>query len=79
MIPRDGAALADVRKQLSQLELSLSNFRQGVEIPDVHLATLPEIKAALAKVRRASCLRSAGWARPVPTLTGMLRTSWRAG
>ena len=43
------AALAEVRKHLSQLELSLANFRQDVEIPEVHLKVPAEITAALAK------------------------------
>lgn len=44
------AALADVRKHLAHLELSLVKFRHDVEIPEVLLACPVEVKTAAAKV-----------------------------
>jgi len=45
----EASALTDVRKHLSQLELSLANFRQDVQIPEVRLDVPAEVTAAVAR------------------------------
>eukprot|EP01113_Clastostelium_recurvatum_P011812 TRINITY_DN1605_c0_g1_i1.p1 TRINITY_DN1605_c0_g1~~TRINITY_DN1605_c0_g1_i1.p1 ORF type:complete len:4689 (+),score=1530.43 TRINITY_DN1605_c0_g1_i1:285-14351(+) len=48
-----GAGLGAVNQKIAELELSLYNCKQDVQIPEVHLAINPEIKAAAKRARDA--------------------------